>query len=405
MAYIKIPRIDVNLPIYHGTDSEHMLKGVGHLVGTSLPVGGNDTHSVLSAHSGLSSADLFTNLANLDNGDLFYIYVLDEILAYEVDNIKVVKPTETDDLRIVKGEDYITLVTCTPFGINSHRLLVRGHRVEYIVALTIIGFLIGLGIFLYPHISSWMINNEVRDAIEEFKTNSSLAYSKQKDALYQAMMAYNETLYLSGQSEISDAWTFKQEEFKFNDYDYKNNAVATITIPKMELEMPIYLGATKENMSRGIVNLGNTSLPIGGKNTNCVLAGHRGYRGAAFFRNIEDLQIGDEIIIDNYWEQLKYNVYEIKVIYPTESEQVLIQEGKDMLTLITCHPYRNNYQRYVVYCRRSNEFDDSIMIPNKDNSIISSKRDIAVEQNLPYIMLAVLGIGIIVVYLYKRRAK
>ncbi|WP_285945980.1 class C sortase, partial [Thomasclavelia cocleata] len=271
---------------------------------------------------------------------------------------------------------------------------------KFIVALTIIGFLIGLGIFLYPHISSWMINNEVRDAIEEFKTNSSLAYSKQKDALYQAMMAYNETLYLSGQSEISDAWTFKQEEFKFNDYDYKNNAVATITIPKMELEMPIYLGATKENMSRGIVNLGNTSLPIGGKNTNCVLAGHRGYRGAAFFRNIEDLQIGDEIIIDNYWEQLKYNVYEIKVIYPTESEQVLIQEGKDMLTLITCHPYRNNYQRYVVYCRRSNEFDDSIMIPNKDNSIISSKRDIAVEQNLPYIMLAVLGIGIIVVYLY-----
>ncbi|GFI40019.1 class C sortase [Thomasclavelia cocleata] len=276
---------------------------------------------------------------------------------------------------------------------------------KFIVALTIIGFLIGLGIFLYPHISSWMINNEVRDAIMEFKTNSSLAYSKQKDALYQAMMAYNETLYLSGQSEISDAWTFKQEEFKFNDYDYKNNAVATITIPKMELEMPIYLGATKENMSRGIVNLGNTSLPIGGKNTNCVLAGHRGYRGAAFFRNIEDLQIGDEIIIDNYWEQLKYNVYEIKVIYPTESEQVLIQEGKDMLTLITCHPYRNNYQRYVVYCRRSNEFDDSIMIPNKDNSIISSKRDIAVEQNLPYIMLAVLGIGIIVVYLYKRRAK
>lgn len=131
MAYIKIPRINVNLPIYHGIDSEHMLKGVGHLVGTSLPIGGNDTHSVLSAHSGLSSADLFTNLANLDNGDLFYIYVLDEILAYEVDNIKVVKPTETDDLRIVKGEDYITLVTCTPFGINSHRLLVRGHRVEY----------------------------------------------------------------------------------------------------------------------------------------------------------------------------------------------------------------------------------------------------------------------------------
>lgn len=131
MAYINIPRINVSLPIYHGTDSEHMLKGVGHLVGTSFPIGGTDTHSVLSAHSGLSSADLFTNLVDLEEGDLFYIHILDEILAYEVDKIKVVEPTETDDLRIVKGEDYITLVTCTPFGINSHRLLVRGHRVEY----------------------------------------------------------------------------------------------------------------------------------------------------------------------------------------------------------------------------------------------------------------------------------
>lgn len=131
MAYIDIPRINVNLPIYHGTDSEHMLKGVGHLVGTSFPIGGSDTHSVLSAHSGLSSADLFTNLAELEKEDLFYIHVLDEVLAYEVDNIKVVEPTETDDLKITKGEDYITLVTCTPFGINSHRLLVRGHRVEY----------------------------------------------------------------------------------------------------------------------------------------------------------------------------------------------------------------------------------------------------------------------------------
>lgn len=131
MAYIKIPRINVNLPIYHGTDSEHMLKGVGHLVGTSFPIGGSDSHAVLSAHSGLSSADLFTNLAELQNGDLFYIHVLDEILAYEVDNIKVVEPTQTDDLRITKGADYVTLVTCTPFGINSHRLLVRGHRVEY----------------------------------------------------------------------------------------------------------------------------------------------------------------------------------------------------------------------------------------------------------------------------------
>ena len=131
MAYINIPKIDVNLPIYHGTDSEHMLKGVGHLVGTSFPVGGVDTHAVLSAHSGLSTAELFTNLADLKKGDLFYIHVLDDVLAYEVDKINVVKPNETNDLKIVPGQDYVTLVTCTPYGINSHRLLVRGHRVEY----------------------------------------------------------------------------------------------------------------------------------------------------------------------------------------------------------------------------------------------------------------------------------
>ena len=131
MAYINIPKIDVNLPIYHGTDNEHMLKGVGHLVGTSFPVGGVDTHAVLSAHSGLSTAELFTNLADLKKGDLFYIHVLDDVLAYEVDKINVVKPDETNDLKIVQGQDYVTLVTCTPYGINSHRLLVRGHRVEY----------------------------------------------------------------------------------------------------------------------------------------------------------------------------------------------------------------------------------------------------------------------------------
>ena len=131
MAYINIPKIDVNLPIYHGTDSEHMLKGVGQLVGTSFPVGGIDTHAVLSAHSGLSTAELFTNLADLKKDDLFYIHVLDDVLAYEVDKINVVKPNETNDLKIVPGQDYVTLVTCTPYGINSHRLLVRGHRVEY----------------------------------------------------------------------------------------------------------------------------------------------------------------------------------------------------------------------------------------------------------------------------------
>lgn len=131
MGYINIPKINVNLPIYHDTDNEHMLKGVGHLVGTSFPVGGKNTHAVLSAHSGLSTAELFTNLVDLKKGDLFYIHILNESLAYKVDQIKIVKPNETNDLKIINEKDYITLVTCTPYGVNSHRLLVRGHRTEY----------------------------------------------------------------------------------------------------------------------------------------------------------------------------------------------------------------------------------------------------------------------------------
>lgn len=276
---------------------------------------------------------------------------------------------------------------------------------KFLIVLTIIGFLIGLGIFLYPHISSWLIDCEIKEALNEFEANGALAQSKEQDQLYQVMKAYNENLYSTGQTNISDAWTFEQEEFKLNDYDYKNDVVATIEIAKMNINMPIYLGATKENMSKGIVNLGNTSLPIGGKNSNCVLAGHRGYRGAPFFRDIEDLQIGDEVIIRNYWDELKYKVSQIKVIYPSDSDQVLIQADKDMVTLITCHPYRNNYQRYVVYCSKDEEFNSSGITTQDENKIISSKEDIATERNLPYLLAGLLAIVVVIVIIYKKRKR
>ncbi len=128
---IEIPSISVNLPIYHGTDSEILLKGIGHLQRTSLPVGGKGTHSVLTGHSGLSSAALFTDIDKLKSGDVFYIHVLGKTLAYQVDRISVVKPDETNSLRIDTEKDYVTLVTCTPYGINTHRLLVRGERIPY----------------------------------------------------------------------------------------------------------------------------------------------------------------------------------------------------------------------------------------------------------------------------------
>lgn len=130
MGYIEIPKISLRLPIYHGTGDTVLENGVGHLAGTSLPVGGSGTHCVLSGHRGLPTAALFTDLDQLETGDRFYLYVLNQTLCYEVDQIETVLPEEVSDLRAVPGEDYVTLLTCTPYGVNTHRLLVRGHRVQ-----------------------------------------------------------------------------------------------------------------------------------------------------------------------------------------------------------------------------------------------------------------------------------
>ena len=131
MGYIEIPCIQVNLPIYHGTDTETLERGVGHLLGSSLPVGGKNTHTILSGHSGMASQKMFTDLEQLVPGDVFYLNVLGETMAYQVTEINTVLPYETDLLGIVPGEDLCTLVTCTPYGINTHRLLVRGSRIPY----------------------------------------------------------------------------------------------------------------------------------------------------------------------------------------------------------------------------------------------------------------------------------
>lgn len=130
MGYIEIPAIEIALPVYHGTSDDVLQVAVGHLDWTSLPVGGKSTHCVLSGHRGLPSAKLFTHLDQLVVGDVFVLRVLDEVMTYEVDQVLIVKPDETDALKIENGKDYCTLVTCTPYGINTHRLLVRGHRIE-----------------------------------------------------------------------------------------------------------------------------------------------------------------------------------------------------------------------------------------------------------------------------------
>lgn len=136
MGYVEVPSLNVTLPIYHGTEDATLEIGAGHLLGSSLPVGGESTHSIITGHSGMASQKMFSDLDQLEAGDVFYLDVLGETLAYQVDQIKTVLPYETSDLEIIPGEDYCTLVTCTPFGVNSHRLLVRGTRIPYAETVT-----------------------------------------------------------------------------------------------------------------------------------------------------------------------------------------------------------------------------------------------------------------------------
>jgi len=136
MARIRVPAVGIDLPVYHGTSDKALAMGAGHLYGTSLPVGGTGTHAVLTSHTGMSNASLFDHLIQVKEGDMMYVDIYGQTLAYQVDSIKVVLPTQIDDLRVVKGEDLLTLFTCTPYAVNTHRLLVTGHRVPYNVATT-----------------------------------------------------------------------------------------------------------------------------------------------------------------------------------------------------------------------------------------------------------------------------
>ena len=170
--------------------------------------------------------------------------------------------------------------------------------------------------------------------------------------LYEQMTAYNEQIFTEKQKNFCDPWSYEQSSFDLTRYGIEDNVAATIEIPRMDVELPIYLGATAENMALGAVQLGQTSLPVGGENTNCVIAAHRGYQGIPMFREIEKLQPGDKVIIRNFWETLRYEVSEIEVICPSDIDKILIRPGEDMVTLLTCHPYTQNTRRYAVFCTR-----------------------------------------------------
>lgn len=364
MGYIEIPEIEIRIPIYHTTSENSLNKGAGHVQQTAFPIGKKGNRPILTGHRGLPSAELFTRLDELDKGDCFQIHVMDKTFYYKVIEIVIVRPEEVEKLRPVDGKDLITLVTCTPYGVNTHRLLVTGERTEkmvfteeeeepmknkYILVLVLI--LAGLIVVWYPMASRRLYYMHVKTQKQDF-LNHCKNFRTKSELLYEELRQQNEKLYREKQAGFSNQSSYEKTGINLKYYGIDNNTIGFIRIPKMKIELPILLGAREENMKKGAVHLTETSYPIGGENTNCVIAAHRGYSKTAMFRDIEKLEKGDRIFIQNFKEKLIYKVVKIKVIKPEDIEEILIQEDKDMVTLITCHPYRKNYQRYVVFCER-----------------------------------------------------
>ncbi len=238
----------------------------------------------------------------------------------------------------------------------------KGYRLLIIIAAVV--FLAGLIVLLFPVFTNTLYNMEVEQQKETFHQQIEQAREQLEtqgdnnspalpfEELYQELKRRNEQLYEENQSDLKDPFSYEQPGIDLTEYGLEGNIIGFISIPKMDIELPILLGANTKNMKEGAVHLTETSYPIGGDNTNCVIAAHRGYSRAAMFREIQKLEIGDEIYIENFRETLTYRVDEIKIISPTDVKELLIQPARDLVTLITCHPYPYNYQRYVVYCTR-----------------------------------------------------
>lgn len=250
----------------------------------------------------------------------------------------------------------------------------------------ILALVIGLGIYLYPDYREWKLMKEV-EAITEISQQENRVQNDQKNHmepeqapketsaseesteteteaetesasldLWRALMDYNIHL-AEEKQEITDAWTFRQSPVDIAALNNGSPAVGYIEIPEIELKLPLFVGATEENMSKGAVVLAGTSMPVGGTNTNCVIAGHRGYRGSPYFRDIDQLQVGSEVHINNLWESMTYKVTGTRIIHATECDILQVQPDKDMVTLFSCYPYLSIGTKYrlVIFCERAEE--------------------------------------------------
>lgn len=237
-----------------------------------------------------------------------------------------------------------------------------------LITVMLLVFLAGLASILYPYIWGAAVDSSIASIAKDFLEREepelpattviidSIKPEKVKlyPELWEDMVRYNQNIAAQGQSGLSCAYDYQKASFQLADYGLPDEIFGVLSIPAIDLKMPIYLGATEQHMANGAAHLSQTSLPIGGMDTNCVIAGHRGYSGASYFRYLDKLHVGDTVSVTNLWETLTYRVCEIRIIDPSDVEEILIQPGRELLTLLTCHPYASGgRQRYVVYCERS----------------------------------------------------
>ncbi len=214
-----------------------------------------------------------------------------------------------------------------------------------VVALAVVG----LCVLLWPVVSGHRLQVDMNAAAQSFLEEARQLYPE----LLSDLQAYNERIYAERQVGLADAAACEEPAVLLRDYGVEDEIIGVLEIPVLELVIPVYLGASDSHLDAGAAVLGNTSAPIGGISTNCVIAGHRGWYGADYFRHIDRLQVGDTVAVTNLWETLAYAVVDIQIIQPHEVEKIKIQPGRDLLTLITCHPYASGgRQRLVVYCER-----------------------------------------------------
>ena len=244
---------------------------------------------------------------------------------------------------------------------------------KVLILLMLMVFIAGLGLFLYPYLHGMMLDRAVSVSAESFlelaaPTDPAPSQPAQEEAapteapmehetLWNAVNFYNLQIWEERQADLTDPWAYQQPSFSLGDFGLEDEIFGVISIPKIELEMPVFLGATTDHLSAGAAHLTQTSLPIGGSNTNCVLAGHRGWQGGKYFKNIVSLEPGDEVRITNLWGTLLYRVCETKIIESYEVDKIKIQPNKDMLTLLTCYYGSSHKMRFAVYCERVQEME------------------------------------------------